>query len=82
MDGRRALIAGGPAHGQMVKPGFILASGDQVANDVMGTRILQEWHPHEQNKITMDAWHINQISHAVKLGIGYAKSDANLKMLI
>jgi uncharacterized protein (DUF362 family) len=82
MDGRRALIAGGPAHGQMVKPGFILASGDQVANDVMGIRILQEWHPHEQNKITMDAWRVNQISHAVKLKIGYARNDDDIKMLI
>jgi len=82
MDGRRSFIAGGPSQGQMVKPGFILASGDQVANDVMGIKILQEWYPRVQNKITMDAWHLNQIAQAVKQGIGYAKSDADIKMVI
>jgi uncharacterized protein (DUF362 family) len=82
MDGRRSFIAGGPSHGQMVKPGFILASGDQVANDVMGIKILQEWYPFVQNKITMDAWHVNQIAQAVKLGIGYAKSNDDIKMVI
>ena len=82
MDGRRSLISGGPSHGQLVKPGFILASGDQVANDVMGIKILQEWYPRVQNKITMDAWQVNQIAQAVKQGIGYAKSDADIKLLI
>jgi uncharacterized protein (DUF362 family) len=82
MDGRRSLINGGPSHGEMVKPGFILASGDQVANDVMGTRILQEWYPKEQNKITMDAWHVRQIAHAVKVGVGYARNDNDVKLII
>ncbi len=82
MDGRRSLINGGPSHGEMVKPGFILASGDQVANDVMGTRILQEWYPKEQNKITMDAWHVSQIAHAVKVGVGYARNDNDVKLVI
>jgi uncharacterized protein (DUF362 family) len=82
MDGRRSFISGGPSHGEEVKPGFIVASGDQVANDVTGIRILQEWYPQVQNKITMDAWHVNQIAHAVKLNIGYAKSDADVKLVI
>ncbi len=82
MDGRRSFIAGGPSHGQMVKPGFILASGDQVANDVMGIKILQEWYPFVQNKITMDAWQVNQIAQAVKQGIGYAKGDSDIKMVL
>jgi hypothetical protein len=30
----------------------------------------------------MDAWHVNQISHAVKLKIGYARNDDDIKMLI
>jgi hypothetical protein len=30
----------------------------------------------------MDAWHVNQIAQAVKLDIGYAKSDADVKLLI
>jgi uncharacterized protein (DUF362 family) len=82
MDGRRSFISGGPSHGELVKPGFILASGDQVANDVTGIKILQEWYPKTQNKITMDAWHVNQIAQAVKVGVGYAKSDADVKLMI
>jgi len=82
MDGRRSFISGGPSHGELVKPGFIVASGDQLANDVMGIRILQEWYPRVQNKITMDAWRVNQISQAVKLNIGYAKDDDTIKIIL
>jgi uncharacterized protein (DUF362 family) len=82
MDGRRSFISGGPSHGEFVKPGFIVSSGDQVANDVTGIRILQEWYPQVQNKITMDAWHVNQIAQATKLNIGYAKGDSDLKLVI
>jgi uncharacterized protein (DUF362 family) len=82
MDGRRSFISGGPSHGEMVKPGFIVASGDQVANDVWGIKLLQEWYPTVQNKITMDAWRVNQIAHAVKLGIGYARNDGDIKLII
>jgi uncharacterized protein (DUF362 family) len=82
MDGRRSFISGGPSHGDLVKPGFILASGDQVANDVTGIKILQEWYPRVQNKITMDAWRVNQVAQAVKVGVGYAKSDDDIKLVI
>jgi uncharacterized protein (DUF362 family) len=83
MDGRRSLISGGPSHGEQVKPGFILASGDQVANDVMGIKILQEWYPNmAANKIGMYAWHQKQILQAVKQGIGYAKKDEDVKLIL
>jgi uncharacterized protein (DUF362 family) len=83
MDGRRSLISGGPSHGEQVKPGMILASGDQVANDVMGIKILQEWYPNmAANKIGMYAWHQKQILQAVKLGIGYAKKDDDIKLVL
>ncbi|MGD0916093.1 MAG: DUF362 domain-containing protein [Thermodesulfobacteriota bacterium] len=83
MDGRRSLISGGPSHGEQVKPGMILASGDQVANDVMGIKILQEWYPNmAANKIGMYAWYQKQILQAVKLGIGYAKKDDDLKLVL
>jgi hypothetical protein len=29
----------------------------------------------------MDAWHVNQIAHAVKLKIGYARSDDDIKLV-
>lgn len=83
MDGRRSLISGGPSHGEQVKPGFIVASGDQVANDVTGIQILQEWYPNmAQNKITMYAWHQKTIKQAVKLGVGYAKSEEDVKLIL
>jgi hypothetical protein len=62
---------------------MILASGDQVANDVMGIKILQEWYPNmAQNKIGMYAWYQKQIAQAVKLGIGYAKKQDDIKLIL
>ncbi len=83
MDGRRSLVAGGPSHGEEVKPGVIIVSGDQVANDVTGIRVLQEWYPSEAaNKIGMYAWNQKQIAQAVKLGIGYARSQDDINLVL
>jgi hypothetical protein len=30
----------------------------------------------------MDAWQVNQIAQAVKQGIGYAKSDNDIKLVL
>jgi hypothetical protein len=30
----------------------------------------------------MDAWHVNQIAQAIKLDIGYAKSDTDVRLVI
>lgn len=72
MDGRKSFVSGGPAHGLAVEPGFILASGDQVALDVWGVKILQQWQA--VNKLNMYAWRLPQIAQAVKWEIG-ARSD-------
>ena len=83
MDGRRSLISGGPSHGEQVKPGVILASGDQVANDVMGIRIIQEWYPNmAANKIGMYAWYQKQIAQAAKVGVGYARKQDDIKLIL
>jgi len=83
MDGRRSLISGGPSHGEQVKPGMIVVSGDQVACDVTGIKILQEWYPNmAQNKITTYAWHQKQILQAVKVGVGYAKKEEDIKLVL
>ncbi|OGP75530.1 MAG: hypothetical protein A2V86_07540 [Deltaproteobacteria bacterium RBG_16_49_23] len=83
MDGRRSLISGGPSHGEQVKPGVILASGDQVATDVIGIRILQEWYPNmAQNKIGMYAWYQKQIAQAVKVGVGFARKQDDIKLVL
>jgi uncharacterized protein (DUF362 family) len=83
MDGRRSFVAGGPSHGEMVLPGMILASGDQVANDVTGIKILQEWYPNmSANKIGMYAWYQKQIAQAVKVGVGFARKDDDIKTIL
>ena len=83
MDGRRSLISGGPSHGEGVKPGVIVASGDQVACDVTGIKLLQEYYPNmAQNKITTYAWYQKQILQAVKVGVGYSKKDDDIKLVL
>lgn len=72
----------GPSHGEEVAPGFIVASGDQVANDVTGVQILQEWYPTVPNMITMYVWNYPQISQAVKVGCGYARGPDDVKIVL
>ncbi len=68
MDGRISFISGGPSHGLAVHPGVILASGDPVALDVQGIRLLQNYAA--VNHLTGDAWQLPQIKTAVKHGLG------------
>ena len=61
----------------------ILVTGDQVANDVQGIRVLQEWYPSmAANKIGMYAWYQKQIAQAVKLGIGYARKQDDINLFL
>jgi len=49
----------------------------------MGIRIIQEWYPNmAANKIGMYAWNQKQIAQAVKLGIGYAKKQDDIKLIL
>ncbi len=68
MDGRISFVSGGPAIGLAVHPGVILASGDPVALDVQGVRLLQNYAA--VNHLTGDAWDLPQIKTAVKHGLG------------
>jgi uncharacterized protein (DUF362 family) len=76
MDGRISFVSGGPAIGLAVHPGLILASGDQVALDVQGVRLLQNYAA--VNHLVMDAWSLPQIKTAVKHGLGIQKDDEML----
>ena len=82
MDGRRSLIAGGPMVGEEVGCGFIVASGCQVANDVVGIEIMQQWYPSSPNRIGMYVWNLPQISQAVKVGCGYARGPEDIKRVL
>jgi uncharacterized protein (DUF362 family) len=73
MDGRISFVSGGPAVGLVVHPGVILASGDPVAIDVQGVRLLQNYAA--VNHLGMDAWFLPQIKTAVKHGLGIPNDD-------
>ncbi|MCJ7683880.1 MAG: DUF362 domain-containing protein [Desulfobacteraceae bacterium] len=73
MDGRISFVSGGPAIGLAVHPGVVLASGDQVAMDVQGVRLLQNYAA--VNHLTGDAWDLPQIKTAVKHGLGVRKDS-------
>jgi uncharacterized protein (DUF362 family) len=73
MDGRVSFVSGGPAIGLKVHPGVILASGDPVAMDVQGVRLLQNYAA--VNHLTADAWQLPQIRAAVKHGLGIRSDD-------
>ncbi len=73
MDGRVSFVSGGPAIGLAVHPGVILASGDPVALDVQGVRLLQNYAA--VNHLMMEAWSLPQIKTAVKHGLGIQQDD-------
>ncbi|MBI5968009.1 MAG: DUF362 domain-containing protein, partial [Deltaproteobacteria bacterium] len=75
MDGRISFVSGGPAIGLAVHPGVILASGDPVAMDVQGVRLLQNYAA--VNHLVSDAWNMPQIKAAVKHELGI-RSDSEL----
>ena len=78
MDGRISFVSGGPSFGLAVHPGVILASGDPVALDVQGIRLLQNYAA--VNHLTGDAWHLPQIKTAVKHGLGI-QNDGELLLI-
>jgi uncharacterized protein (DUF362 family) len=78
MDGRRSFVTGGPDNGDVVKPNVILASGDRIALDVEGVKILQSY-PRE-NLIQAPVWDMPIIRRAIELGLG-VKSEADYQVL-
>jgi uncharacterized protein (DUF362 family) len=68
MDARKVFITGGPAKGEMREPNLILASGNQVAIDVEGVKVLQSF---AGNKLEgKNVWDLTQIKHSLELGLG------------
>jgi uncharacterized protein (DUF362 family) len=68
MDARKVFITGGPAKGELREPNLILASGNQVAIDVEGVKILQSY---PGNGLAgKNVWDLMQIKHVIELGLG------------
>jgi uncharacterized protein (DUF362 family) len=67
MDGRKAFVSGGPEKGELVEPGILMASGDMVAIDVEGLKVLQSYPA--QNRLGEDPYRLPQVATAVKHGL-------------
>jgi len=68
MDGRKAFVSGGPAKGEVVEPGIIMASGDQVAIDVEALKTLGSYEA--KNRLFPNPYDSPQIVTALGHGLG------------
>jgi len=68
MDGRKAFVSGGPAKGEIVEPGVIMASGDQVAIDVEALKTLGSYKA--KNRLLPNPYDSPQIAIALRHGLG------------
>jgi uncharacterized protein (DUF362 family) len=68
MDGRKAFVSGGPATGELVEPGVIMASGDQVAIDVEALKILGSYKA--KNRLLPNPYDSPQIVTALRHRLG------------
>jgi uncharacterized protein (DUF362 family) len=68
MDGRKAFVSGGPATGELVEPGVIMASGDQVAIDVEALKILGSYKA--KNRLLRNPYDSPQIITALRHRLG------------
>ena len=73
MDGRKSFVTNGPAEGEVVEPSVIMASGDRIAIDVEGVKILQSY-PRD-NLIKMPVWEMPLIKRAIELGLGVSGEE-------
>jgi uncharacterized protein (DUF362 family) len=73
MDARKAFVTGGPAQGKVVEPGYIIASGDPIAVDVEGIRILKTFP--DKNRLPADPWQLPQIAYAEQFGFSIKKDN-------
>lgn len=67
VDARRCFITGGPSRGAVREPNLVLASGDRVAIDREGAKIIQSYPGHS---LDTDPSELAMIRRAVELGLG------------
>jgi uncharacterized protein (DUF362 family) len=74
MDGVEAFVRGGPARGDKVQPGVVLAGTDRIALDAVGVAILRSFGTTPavgKGRI----FEQEQISRAVELGLGVSRPE-------
>jgi uncharacterized protein (DUF362 family) len=67
LDARLCFVNGGPWSGQVREACLILASGDRVAIDVEGIKVIQGF---RGASLLRDPWSYAQIRRTVELGLG------------
>ena len=77
MDGTRSMVSGGPVEGTVKNTNLIVASGDRIANDIVGLSVVKKFGLSEpvNNK---DVWDQTQIKKALELDIGVGRSGIKL----
>ena len=73
MDGRKAFVSGGPDRGDLVRPGIIMASGDMVAIDVEGLKVLLSYRA--RNRLPDNPWDAPQVVTALKHHLGCKEGE-------
>jgi uncharacterized protein (DUF362 family) len=73
MDGRKAFVSRGPDKGDLVQPEIIMASGDMVAIDVEGLKILLSYRA--KNRLPENPWDAPQIVTALRHGLGCKEGE-------
>jgi len=68
MDARKCFVTEGPDYGEIREPNLILASGDRIALDVEGIKIIQGYNA--ENLLKTNPWELETIKRAIELGIG------------
>ena len=69
MDATKVFVSGGPSHGDIARPGLVMATSDLVANDVTGLALLKTLGTIEEIQ-RKSVWDQPQIKRAVELGLG------------
>jgi len=69
MDATKVFVSGGPSHGDIARPGLVMATSDLVANDVTGLALLKTLGTIEEIQ-KKSVWDQPQIKRAVELGLG------------
>jgi uncharacterized protein (DUF362 family) len=74
IDAIEAFVTGGPAKGELVNPGLMLASCDRVALDAVGVAILRS-HGSTQNVMKGKVFELDQILRAAEIGVGVSSAE-------
>ncbi len=69
MDARKIFVTHGPEEGDIEDPNLLLASGDRIALDVEGVKIIQGYNANNRLR-NINPWELPTIVRAIELGLG------------